>query len=62
MFVVAITARNATEVVETTKEVQELFPKVKVVGVPADGCKLDELEALVKKVCGRSWESHVGFC
>lgn len=46
----AITARNAKEVAETTAELQEEFPKIKVIGVPADGCKLSDLEMLVKKV------------
>lgn len=43
---VAVTARKADEVSEAVKEISEACPEVKVVGMPADGCKRSDLERL----------------
>lgn len=49
-YSVAITARDAGEVDETVKEIAAACPGVKVIGMPADGCKRSDLEMLVGKV------------
>jgi len=48
---VCVTGRTQSEVEQATKEVLEAGrSNVKVIGVPADGLKRDDLEMLVKKV------------
>jgi len=48
---VCVTGRTQSEVEQATKEVLEAGRnEVKVIGVPADGLKREDLEMLVKKV------------
>jgi len=46
----AVTARNSTEIDQTVSMIRETYPKVKAIGVAADGCKLSDLKMLVSKV------------
>ncbi|KAK3638802.1 hypothetical protein LTR56_012909 [Elasticomyces elasticus] len=52
-YSIAITARNASEVEGSVRELEESYAKIKVVGVPADGCKRSDLERLVSKAWPR---------
>ncbi|KAF2150957.1 NAD(P)-binding protein [Myriangium duriaei CBS 260.36] len=49
-FNVAITARTKSQVDNTVAELQKSYPDVKVIGIPADGCKTEELQRLVEHV------------
>lgn len=46
----AVTARHSSEIDQTVSMIRETYPKVKAIGVAADGCKLSDLKMLVSKV------------
>jgi len=47
---IVITARNASEVESTSKEIATAHPSIKALGVVADATKLADLKTLVSKV------------
>lgn len=61
---VAVTSRTASEVNETTSDIEALGGKA--IGVVADGCKTVDLERLVKEVSQLSYRqripSDIQFC